>query len=325
MALTIDIPYNGDRFIRRKIENNISKQFNFFIYGSLPGIKSGRPDADYEGKKTVSFIEQNADIYKGLVNLPSGIDIDYKKIIKKISFFYNIGVRRFTINDINLSKRLLTIFPDVKLTLGVYAFLNDDIISDISHFDTVIIPHYFANRNYKLLRHFHSVLKNKASLFLNQICKFGCTEYKEHADFLQKKQKGQNYYFLGCSLFAKENPLIGTFFRPEDVPNLIDMGFTKFKLINRKDTTDAIIYKIHHYTRFKPANDLFKLIRPQVKQQEYRMEKIWNDIHLFNTKTKVHTSLLGKDWFSKTGDCSLNKCNNTCNYCNEIWTQICPH
>lgn len=318
--MRIDIPFNGDINIVNKINNTIHKDFDFLLYGNLPMIKTGRPNADINKKQLLSFLEKYGNYYKGLLNIPANLEI--KNI--DIKPYLDLGINYYTINSIELAKKIKEKHPEVKITLGVYAFIDDFLLPDrdYEYFDDIMIPHYFANRNITKLKQYLEKFKDKCSLFLNQICKFGCTEYVEHSNYLQKNNKGQNFYFLGCSLFLIENPLIGVWYRPEDIPKLIEIGFKKFKIINRKDTTEDIIYKVYHYTHFKETDDLFRLIRPRIKQNELKMEQIWQKIHKFNTETKISSKNLPNDWFEKTMHCTLKKCNEDCYYCNDIWNKL---
>ena len=316
--MRVDIPFNGDFHLPEKIREVINKDFEFLLYGNLPLVKTGRPSADINDKRMFQFLERNASIYKGLINFP------VKATVKEIDVkpYIDLGIIHYTVNSIELAKFLKDKYPEIKLTLGVYAFIEDFPLEEEELFEDIVIPHYFANRNKFKLKEYLEKYKDKSVIFLNQICRFGCTEYIEHSMFLQKEKRGQNFYFLGCSMFLLENPLIGVWFRPEDVPRLIEMGFKKFKIINRKDTTEDILYKVYHYTHFKATDDLFRLIRPQVRQIEPKMQDIWDKIHTFNTKTKISSQSLPDDWFEKTMNCTLEKCNKSCFYCNEIWERI---
>ncbi len=324
----IEIPFNGDITLPERVSKVIPDDFFYVFYAPLPGIISGRPSADTD--KSILLAEKYPDKFLALLNFRGVSNID--TIYDTIDFWVKRGLRRFTVSISPKEKffieTLKNIYGDsIFVNLGVFSFINEWSDSDkaeISNLiDGVIIPHYTANRNANELMKYVKIFGDKCIIFLNQICVFGCNFYKEHARFLRTERKTFNPYFFTCSNINVENPLMGTFYRPEDVPKIVSkFGIRHFKIINRKDDTDIILEKVYHYTHFVPTHNLFKLIKPQQRQICPLLQNKWDEMHDFFTKTVISSDALPDDFFENTMNCSVEKCGKTCRYCHSVWKEI---
>jgi len=187
---------------------------------------------------------------------------EHKEILCFLDQLQNIGVNHITINSPYLCELIKAQFPEVKVTIGLYAYIYS--LQHVKYWENLgadeLTLHHRLNRNFQYLKSILSYTKGrhlKLRVIANNVCLHDCPYQINHgcgqAHASQEKDAKNSIYLdynlLKCN-YAKithpEELISSEWIRPEDVhfydEICDDVGNTNFsiKLLERTKTTDFL-------------------------------------------------------------------------------------
>lgn len=207
---------------------------------------------------------------------------DHKKIVSYIDNLAGIGVDAFTVNSPYLCELIKKRYPNIKITIGLYAYIFD--LHHIEYWEDLgadeLTLFHKINRNFELLeKMLNHTRKSRMSLRLiaNNVCLHSCPYAVMHgtsqAHASQSKHFSKHinldYCLLKCTTEKIKNPtqlIASEWIRPEDIKyyeNICEKtGNYNFsiKLLDRTKTTDFLTRVIKAYTEKKYEGNLLDVL-----------------------------------------------------------------
>ncbi len=295
-SISFDVGTNFDYKLFDIIEQFDPKHSITSLYGKLryDGLPGGRAAAIVPNLTFDEFAAYVAECRKRdldfnyLIN-PIGLDqneldpVEGKKLRDFIHKCYDIGIRSFTLNSPILIKYVKNNFPDIFVTLGLYAYPTN--IQHIEYWrswgvDEITLDHSF-NRKFDLLR---KVLKQYKDtdlhlrLIANNLCIRECPYKLAHACFTGHTEPeciSMDYSLVNCIYRKVTTPsaiISSEWIRPEDVHYYRELAEETgnrnlaIKLVDRTRPTTFIGRVIEAYMTQKYDGNLLDIVNwPEAK------------------------------------------------------------
>lgn len=306
-AISFDVGTNFDYRLFDVIDKYDQNHSITYMYGKLrrDGLPGGRsaaiiPELSFdEFEKYVNECKKRDITFNYLIN-PLALDQDMydpevgKKIRDFIHTIYEIGVRAITINDPSLIHYVRKTFPDMFITLGLYAYPTK--IQQIEYWrnwgvDEITLDHCF-NRRFDLLRQILKQYKDTGlylRLIANNLCLRECPFRMAHGAFVGHSDPDKSsidYSLINCNYLKACQPerlLQSEWIRPEDIHYYRELAeetgneHLAIKLVDRCRSTDFLENVITAYMTESYDGNLLDLVNwPNTKQMMNRssLEKL---------------------------------------------------
>ena len=224
------------------------------------------------------------------------IRTEHRKIIKFLDSLSNVDVDNVTINSPYLCELLKKQFPNLKITIGHFAYVST--IQQINYWeelgaDEITLQHH-TNRNFKLLE--EMLLHTKKSgiglrIIGNNFCLHDCPFSIYHATGLahssDQKQKHSHLYIdynvIRCNTAKIKDPvklISSNWVRPEDVRYYEELcektGNYNFsiKLVERTKNTEFLKKVIQAYALHSYTGNLIDILNLGTTSNIYKYDKI---------------------------------------------------
>ena len=295
-TISFDVGTNFDYKLFDVIEQFDPKHSITSIYGKLryDGLPGGRAAAIVPNLTFDEFAAYVAECKKRdiqfnyLIN-PIGLDqneldpVEGKKLRDFIHKCYDIGVRAFTLNSPILIKYVKRTFPDVFVTLGLYAYPTN--IQHLEYWrswgvDEITLDHSF-NRKFDLLRKVLTQYKDTdlhLRLIANNLCIRECPYKLAHACFTGHTEPecvSMDYTLVNCIYRKVTTPsaiISSEWIRPEDIHYYRQLAeetgnrHLAIKLVDRTRPTSFIERVIKAYMTEKYEGNLLDIVNwPETK------------------------------------------------------------
>ncbi len=308
--ISFDVGTNFDYRIFDIIKKYDKKHSITNLYGKLrrDGLPGGRtaaivPDFSMDQfKDYLKECQKNNLTFNYLIN-PLSLDQNMldptvgKQIREFIHTLYDIGVRAVTLNSPALIHYVKKNFPDMFVTLGLYAYPTK--IQQIEYWrnwgvDEITLDHCF-NRRFDLLRQLLTQYKD-TDLYLrviaNNLCLRECPFRLAHGCFTGHSDPDRSsidYSLINCNYYKVTQPsriLSSEWIRPDDLHYYRELaeetGNRHFavKLVDRTRTTDFIERVIRAYMEESYEGNLLDILNwPSTKNmaQQKMIQKITED------------------------------------------------
>jgi len=269
--MDFSIPYNGDlkliESLKKKDEYSIKTVYGKMYQDIIGGGRARYDFANYSQENLKQAIEQTHEIgaeFNYLLNSPCSsnaefeIENDIIKMVDNLVTEYKIDA--ITIANPFLLKLLKKHFPKLKYSVSIISKV--DSLEKVHAFEDAganeITLDYNIYRNFQLLERIKKNSSINFQLLANDGYIFNCPWSMYHFQLEgHDSQKGNNNllkYFSYCRFNCKEkvaednSELIkGMWIRPEDIHYYEDIGYKKFKIIDRLKETDWLINVINAY------------------------------------------------------------------------------
>jgi len=295
-TLSFDVGTNFDYKLFDIVEQCDPKHSITSFYGKLryDGLPGGRAAAIVPNLTFDEFAAYVAECNKRdiqfnyLIN-PIGLDqneldpVEGKKLRDFIHKCYDIGVRAFTLNSPILIKYVKRTFPDVFVTLGLYAYPTN--IQHLEYWrswgvDEITLDHSF-NRKFDLLRKVLTQYKDTdlhLRLIANNLCIRECPYKLAHACFTGHTEPecvSMDYTLVNCIYRKVTTPsaiISSEWIRPEDIHYYRELAEETgnrhlcIKLVDRTRPTTFIERVIKAYMAEKYEGNLLDIVNwPETK------------------------------------------------------------
>lgn len=359
--MNLSIPYNGDlEFL------DICKQKNYpikTVYGKrfqdvIGGGRARYDIANYSNdnlKKAIQITHEMGSEFNYLFNAPCSANTEMEKQkeileeVQKLVEDYKIDI--ITVANPKLLKLLKSNFPNLKFS-----------ISTISRVDSLekVLEYQEAGANeitldYNIYRNFpelERIRKNSSigfQLLVNDGYLFNCPwaiyhfqlEGHDSQNTFNNPLKYFSYCRFNCKQKAAQDPyelIRGMWIRPEDTHFYEDIGFTKFKIIDRLKDTKWLLNAIDAYYNRSYKGNLSDILcsfdtfeKDQVKTKrisddDINEENVQNLREFWDLKPYIDNNKLEEINFlnffieNKT-DCRNRKCSD-CGYCQKVANEV---
>lgn len=295
-TISFDVGTNFDYKLFDIVEQSDPKHSITSFYGKLryDGLPGGRAAAIVPNLTFDEFAAYVAECNKCdiqfnyLIN-PIGLDqneldpVEGKKLRDFIHKCYDIGVRAFTLNSPILIKYVKRTFPDVFVTLGLYAYPTN--IQHLEYWrswgvDEITLDHSF-NRKFDLLRKVLTQYKDTdlhLRLIANNLCIRECPYKLAHACFTGHTEPecvSMDYTLVNCIYRKVTTPsaiISSEWIRPEDIHYYRELAEETgnrhlcIKLVDRTRPTTFIERVIKAYMAEKYEGNLLDIVNwPETK------------------------------------------------------------
>lgn len=175
-------------------------------------------------------------------------------------------------------------FPSLKISVSTYAVVDSlekaKFWEDIGA-DEITIPDVSLNRDFKMLRLMRENLRCGMQVFPNLACLRECPFALHHASLhshrAQRHEGGGevpvDYCLVNCKNIRVRKPveiIKSSWIRPEDLHHYEGIGITKFKLVDRTLTSEALLKRVKAYSERKYMGNLADIISLHTKRSEHR-------------------------------------------------------
>lgn len=355
--MNLSIPYNGDlkllQMAKEKkypVKTVYGKRFQDIIGGGRARYDIANYSDDNLKEAINLTHEQNAE-FNYLLNAPCSANTEIEKekeILKEVEKLiedYKIDI--ITVANPRLLKLLRKHFPQLKLSVSTISRV--DSLEKVLEYQEAganeITLDYNIYRNFKELERIrkHSsigfqLLANDGYLFN---CPWAIYHFQLEGHDSQNTYNNPLKYFSYCRFNCKQKSakdpyelIRGMWIRPEDIHFYEDIGYTKFKIIDRLKDTKWLQNAIEAYINQSYNGNLSDILcsfdtfekhnikTPKISEKDINngnlqnLRKFW-DLKPYIDNQKL-TNLNFLDFFVKNKlDCRNKKCTN-CGYCKQI-------
>lgn len=234
-----------------------------------------------------------------------------KKIYDLLDFVSEIGATSTTVSNPLLLKIIKSSFPHLKVRISVFAQVDHILKAKFweeNGADVICLDSLTVNRDFEALRGLRKSVKCDLELLANGNCSQSCSLSHTHMNLLAHSSQTTDinngfvidHCFLECTkrkLENKVNFIRSDWIRPEDVHHYCELGFNRFKIVERDLPTDVMVKRVQAYFNQRYDGNLIDLIRPYGQNDNHndlktRSNNFFRSIHVFRhlfnpTKTNV--------------------------------------
>lgn len=187
--------------------------------------------------------------------------------------------------------------------------------------DIIVLDPLLVNRNFETLRKIRSIIGEEIELIVNNNCLLNCPMLTYHQTYLGLSSKkdccnsSSDLCYSICSQLRLSDScyyIKGDWIRPEDLHYYEEIGYDRFKIIDRCAPSDIMVKRIKAYTERKYSGNLLDLIQHYCYQDEIDRTEYLKNIYIDNSKL---------DGFLEhfvSGKCNGRDCSPSCNYCRKF-------
>ncbi len=309
------------------------------VYGKLPRevIGGGRPAAALpdvsksDAARHIQLAHRLGFEFNYILNASCLGNQEYQpeylvRIRRLLDWLAELKVESLTISIPYLIELAARNYPQFRIAASVFSHIDcldqARYYQDLGVSEIAMVQAY--NRNFKFLSQFQEGFGGDTQLIVNNACLFGCPYRRYHANLnSHASQMGYgdlafDYPVISCSRERIASPvelIKSPWIRPEDLHYYEELGFAKFKLSGRTETTAWIVMAATAYAQRRSPQNVARLLTPpncshSLHQKHYpgipRVELV------------IDNEALGDflpAFFDR--DCNLSCCMK-CGYCREV-------
>lgn len=259
------------------------------FYGKLPSdiIGGGRstymlaPIRKSQFSKHVSLVRKHNMGFNYLLNASCLDNIEttkngQKQIRQLLDWISDIDCTAVTVSNPLLLRMIKRTYPKLKVRISVFAGVDhlrkakywEDQGCDVICLDSLTI-----NRDFQALASLRKNITCDLELLVNNNCLQSCPLSPTHMNLLshssQKNHKEGGFVIdhciLECSKMKLNEPvnyIRSDWIRPEDLKHYENLGYNRFKIVERNLPTEVMIKRIKSYSERKFEGNLLDLIQP---------------------------------------------------------------
>ncbi len=256
------------------------------VYGRLPadGFGGGRAGymaaplrwrglADYVKRLQANGIGFNYLLNSACLGNREWSRSFHKKLNRLLGRLQAIGVHRLTLSTPFLLEAIRARFPDFYIRVGIYAQVDTPKRARFWQelgADAITLESFSINRDFKRLAAIRQAVDCELQLIANHPCLPNCPMQPYHQNGFAHGSDGSgrlfiDYCFLRCTRKRLADPSLfirSMWIRPEDIPFYQELGYDRFKLIERDIPSPEILKRVRAYSRMRFDGDLGELILP---------------------------------------------------------------
>lgn len=265
------------------------------VYGKLTSdiVGGGRSSymlAPTDRKKLarhVALAKQNGIGFNYLLNAACLDNIEttrrgQKAIRELLDWVSSIEVSAVTLSNPLLLRIVKKNYPQLNVRVSVFANVDhprkakywEDLGADVICLDSLTV-----NREFKTLKQLRKSVSCELELLANNNCLQSCSLSPTHMTLLAHSSQSKHvnkgfvidHCLLECSKLKLKDPvnyIRSDWIRPEDIHCYEEIGFKRFKLVERNLPTAVMVNRVKAYSERKYEGNLIDLIQPYGHQQK---------------------------------------------------------
>ena len=359
--MKLSIPYNGYLELLKICKNEsfpIKTVYGKRFQDIIGGGRARYDIANYNDENLKNAIklthELNAE-FNYLFNAPctsnaeKNKEVDVLKEVENLIENYKIDI--ITVANPNLLKLLKKHFPQLKYSISTISKV--DSLEKVLQYQELganeITLDYNIYRNFDELQRIQKNSNIMFQLIVNDGYLFNCPWATYHFQMeghdSQATFNNPLKYYSFCRFNCKQRTaedttelIKGMWIRPEDLHYYEDIGFSKFKIIDRLKETKWLINVINAYTKKTYKNNLSDILcsfdtfeknteeTPKITNNDIDANNIQNLRKFWDLKPYIDNTALSElnfleFFYNNIIDCRYRKCIN-CGYCNDIANKV---
>lgn len=199
-----------------------------------------------------------------------------KEIESLLDWLCNIKVDSVTVASPYLLKMIKLRYPALKVRIstfsGVDRVIKAKMWEDMGA-DCIVLDGLLVNRELKTLEKIRNAIKTDLELLVNNNCLQSCIFCNTHVNSLA--HTGQSWHmnkgffidwcYMKCTHMKLKNPvnyIRSEWIRPEDLHIYEDLGYDRFKIVERDIPTEVLLNRVNAYCQRRYDGNLLDLIQP---------------------------------------------------------------
>ncbi|HAZ13065.1 MAG: hypothetical protein A2X86_09745 [Bdellovibrionales bacterium GWA2_49_15] len=199
-----------------------------------------------------------------------------KAIHRLLDWISKIGATAVTVSNPLLLRMIKQQYPHLKVRISVFAgvdHLRKAKYWEDQGADVICLDSQTVNREFRTLKTLRKSLTCGLELLVNNSCLQSCSLREPHMNLLaHSSQRGHSsggfvidHCIMECSRMKLEEPvnmIRADWIRPEDLKHYVEMGFDRFKIVERNLPTDIMVSRVQAYTEGRYEGNLLDLVQP---------------------------------------------------------------
>ncbi len=197
-------------------------------------------------------------------------------IEKLLGWVSEIGVAAVTVATPLMLRLVKTRFPKLKVRISLFAGVDrvrKAQMWDELGADTIVLDSILVNRELETLRQIRKHVKCELELLVNNNCLQSCALSPMHMNSIAHATQSWHanggflidWCFLKCTQMKMQDPVNyvrSEWIRPEDLHVFEEMGYEKFKIVERDIPTPVMLKRVQAYASRSYDGNLLDLIQP---------------------------------------------------------------
>lgn len=199
-----------------------------------------------------------------------------KEIEELLGWINSIKADSVTVASPFLLKMVKRRYPRIKVRISIFAAVDRVIKArmweDLGA-DCIVLDSLLVNRELKVLENIRKHIKTDLELLINNSCLMGCALSPSHMNALahtaQASHANKGFFidwaFMKCTQMKLQEPvnyIRSEWIRPEDLHIYEELGYDRFKLVERDIPTAIMLKRVKAYADRRYDGNLLDLIQP---------------------------------------------------------------
>lgn len=359
--MRLSIPYNGDLDLLKQLKDGkypVDTIYGKRLQDTIGGGRARYDIADYSAdnlKEAIELTHEMGAKFNYLFNAPCSANMEKEKIdtiIEEVrNLVENYHIDKVTIANPILLKLLHPHFPDLEYSISTISRV--DSLEKVLEYEklgaTEITLDYNIYRNFpeleRIKKNSHigfQILANDGYIFN---CPWAIYHFQLEGHDSQVAYNNPLRYFSYCRFNCKERSaedptelIKGMWIRPEDLHYYEEIGYDKFKIIDRLKETKWLMNAIDAYTKRSYDGNLSDIIcsfdtfekeipeTPLLGEKDLKVDDIQQLREFWDLKPIIDNNKLKElnflEYFVKNKiDCRNRDCNK-CGYCKKVADEV---
>jgi len=211
----------------------------------------------------------------------------YREIRRLLDEVAGLQVDSITVSIPYLAEIIKKHYPQLRVKIGIFANIDSPVRArfweDLGA-DSLVLESFSINRQFPLLKAIREAVCCDLQLIANFSCLPRCPLQVYHMNGISHGSNTTDttpfidYCVFKCSSMMLKDPALllkSNWIRPEDLPRYRDLGFSRFKILERNAPTEVLVARVRAYEQGRSPANLLELIQPFGFKKDVRKEWGW--------------------------------------------------
>lgn len=273
---------------------------------------------EYARGKGISF---NYVINAPILNNDEFTKEGKEQLNQLLEFLDTLKLEAVTVANLYMIHYIKKNYPQIRIktsaTLGIDSVDKAKYLESLG-VDILVLDPLLVNRNFKMLKAIRNAVSCEIELIVNNNCLERCPYLYYHQSFLGLNSRDANtkiskdFCYTNCSYRRMSEPvnwLKADWIRPEDIKLYEEMGFSRFKIIDRSTPVDVMAKRVKAYANRRYDGNLLDIIAHYGYKDSISTDEYLENVYIDNRKLDGFM-----DQYVKT-DCASFNCGISCRKC----------
>jgi len=218
-----------------------------------------------------------------------------REIESLLGWINSIHIDSVTVASPFLLKMIKQRYPHIKVRISLFASVDRIVKAKMWEdlgADCIVLDSLLVNRELKVLEAIRKSVKTDLELLVNNNCLMGCALSPSHMNAIahsaQASHSNKGFFmdwnFMRCTQAKLQDPvnyIRSEWIRPEDLHIYEELGYDRFKLVERDIPTPVMLKRVKAYVDRRYEGNLLDLIQPysfkdvKVDKRYYNRGLLW--------------------------------------------------